>query len=108
MRAFMLGVAVLGMSILAFSGVEAGGAKETTLTGTVTCGKCDLKVAKACATVIVTKEDGKDVVTYFDTASHKKFHSETCEEAKKGTVTGVVTTAGDKRTIAVKTVKYAE
>jgi hypothetical protein len=30
--------------------------KEVTLEGTVTCGKCDLKLDKACATVVVVKK----------------------------------------------------
>ena len=108
MRSMFLGLAVLGLSFVLFTSVEAGGAKDkaSTLTGTITCGKCDLGVTKACATVIVTKKDGKDVTVYFDAASHKKYHGDTCTEAKKGTVTGVVTTAGDKQTIAVTELKY--
>ncbi|MEI7683723.1 MAG: DUF6370 family protein [Planctomycetota bacterium] len=109
MRAIWLGLAVLSLSFALFTGAEAGGEKipkETTLKGTITCGKCDLGVTKTCATVIVTKEGGKDVVTYFDAAGHKKFHKDTCNEPKAGTVTGVVTTAKDKRTIAVSSVKY--
>ena len=109
MRAIWLGLAVMGLSFTLFAGAEAGGdkAKEVTLKGTITCGKCELKVTKTCATVIVTKEAGKDVVTYFDAAGHKKFHNDTCNEPMKGTVTGVVTTSKDnKRTIAVSSVKY--
>jgi len=109
MRAIWLGLAVLSLSFTLFTGVEAGGEKkpkETTLKGTITCGKCDLGVTKKCATVIVTKEGGKDVVTYFDAAGDKKYHNEICNEPKAGTVTGVVTTAKDKRTITVSSVKY--
>ena len=108
MRSLFLGLAVLGLSVVLFSGAQAGGDKdkETKVTGTITCGKCDLGVTKACATVIVTKKDGKDVTVYFDAASHKKYHGDTCTEAKAGTVTGVITTKDDKQTIAVKDLKY--
>ncbi len=110
MRSMLIGMAVLGLSFVLFTGAEAGGAKDkdkaTKLTGTITCAKCDLGVTKACATVIVTKEGGKDVNVYFDPASNKKYHQDTCTEAKKGSVTGVITTAGDKKTIAVTELKY--
>ena len=80
--------------------------KETTLTGKITCAKCDLGVEAKCATVIVTKIAGKDTTVYFDAASHKKNHSDTCNDPKNGTVTGVVTKTGDKTTIAATSVKY--
>lgn len=106
MRLFLSGLMMLSLSFLLLSGATAQEKKEVTLKGTITCGKCDLKVDKKCATVIVTKENGKDVTIYFDAASHKKYHGDTCTEAKKGTVTGVVSTKDDKKTIAVSKVAY--
>ena len=81
-------------------------AEEKTLKGTITCAKCDLKKETACATVIVVKEDGKEVIYYFDKDSHKKNHSKVCQEAKEGTVTGTVSKDGDKMTIKVTKVEF--
>ncbi len=95
--ALSLGLAALGLTAFA-----ADDKKEQTITGTVTCAKCDLKLEKKCATVV---KDG-DKVYYFDAASNKKNHGATCKEAKEGTVTGVVTKDGDKMVIAATKVEY--
>jgi hypothetical protein len=89
-----------------FASVQAAEDKEETLKGTITCAKCDLKKEKACATVIVVKKDGKDVVYYFDTESGKKNHKTICTEAKKGQVTGTVKKDGEKMVVTVKEVKF--
>ena len=82
--------------------------KDVILKGTITCGKCDLGVDKACATVIVVKgeKDKKETVYYFDKASHTKFHDGVCTEAKKGTVEGPVSDEGKKKIISAKKVTY--
>jgi hypothetical protein len=79
--------------------------KEVTLKGTITCAKCDLKLEKACATVIKVKEGGKDVVYYFDPESHKKNHKAICTEAKEGTVKGKVSEKDGKKIITVEKVE---
>lgn len=110
MRIFVSGLAMVALSLLFLSGTQAGDKKDTkksvTLKGTITCAKCDLGVEKACATVVVAKSEGKEITVYFDAASNKKHHGDICTEAKKGTVTGVVTTTGNKKTIAVSALKY--
>jgi hypothetical protein len=73
--------------------------KEVTLKGKITCAKCDLKKADKCATVIVVKEDGKDVVYYFDDKSHKDNHKSICTEPKDGSVTGKVSEKDGKKVI---------
>jgi hypothetical protein len=81
--------------------------KEVTLKGTITCAKCDLKVAKSCATVIKVEEDGKDaVVYYFDKVSGKENHKKICTEAKKGSVTGTVSEKDGKKWITVTKVEF--
>jgi hypothetical protein len=106
MRAIVSGLAMLGLAAI-LTNVDAGDkAKEVTLKGTITCAKCDLKLQKACATVIVTKRDKKDVTIYFDTASNKKYHGDICTEAKAGTVTGTLKKDGKKEYITVKELKY--
>jgi hypothetical protein len=80
--------------------------KEVTLKGDICCAKCELGVAKSCATVIKVKEDGKDVVYYFDDAGHKKNHKEICTEVKAGTVTGKVSEKDGKKIITVSKVEF--
>src|SRR5688572_12749632 len=82
----MLSVAVL------FGFVAGATAAEKTLKGTITCPKCDLQLedAKKCWTLIKVKEDGKDVLYYFDKEANTKHHGKICKEAKKGTVTGTI------------------
>jgi hypothetical protein len=99
--AALLCVAVLFAFV---SGVNA--ADEKTLTGKITCAKCDLKKEKACATVIVAKDGDKDVVYYFDTDSSKKYHKEICTEGKDGKVTGTVSEKDGKHTIKVSKVEF--
>lgn len=106
MRFALLGMAVLSLSLALLTSADAGGAKDVELKGSICCAKCELGVSKTCATVIVTKENGKDVTYYFDAKSHKKYHGDTCTEAKAGSVSGTVATVGDKKTITVKTLKY--
>ncbi|MCI0680977.1 MAG: DUF6370 family protein [Gemmataceae bacterium] len=105
----MLSLVIAGLALLLTAGVDAGGdkkAKEVKLKGTITCAKCDLGVAKACATVIVTKREKKDVTIYFDAASDKKYHAEICTEAKKGSLVGTIKKEGKKEIISVKELKF--
>ena len=106
----LVGTALLGLAMLftLLANVEAQGekGKEVTLTGKITCAKCDLGVTKACATVIVVKKDNKDVVYYFDKAGNKKNHATICTAPMDGSVTGVLSKEGDKDVITVKEVKF--
>ena len=92
--------------LLVFCMASAYSAEEVTLKGKVTCAKCDLKLASKCATVVVVKENDKDVVYYFDADSDKKDHGEICKTPKEGSVTGEVSVTGDKHTIKVSKVEY--
>jgi hypothetical protein len=80
---------------------------EVNLRGTITCAKCDLKLQDSCNTVIKVKKAGKDVLYYFDAAS-KKYHKDTCQEAKEGVVTGLVTEKDGKNWVKVSKVEYAK
>jgi hypothetical protein len=102
----LLAVLMVVSTGFVLTATQGGEKKEVTLKGKITCAKCDLGVEKQCMTVIVTKKDNKDVTVYFDKESNKKHHGSICTEAKKGTVTGVVTDDGKKKTIAVKTLKF--
>jgi hypothetical protein len=109
MRAMLASAALVGALLLVLGGVQAQGTKgkEVTLKGTITCAKCDLGTAQKCQTVIVTKDkDGKDVVVYFDPASHGKNHKEICSSPKQGSVTGTVSEKDGKKVIAAKKVNF--
>lgn len=99
----VLGLAVIGA--LTYNS-QAADEKETTLKGTITCAKCDLKKEKGCKTVIVVKADKEEKVYYFDKDAHKKYHGDTCTEAKEGSVTGTTGKDGDKLTVKVSKVEY--
>jgi hypothetical protein len=88
-------------------GAKSSG-KEVTLMGTITCAKCDLKLQDKCNTVIKVTKDGKDTVYYFDKASNKKYHSDTCQEAKQGSVTGTTAEKDKKTWITVSKLEYAK
>jgi Family of unknown function (DUF6370) len=96
------------VTLTLWTGAQGSQDKDSTIKGTVTCAKCDLKVAgqTKCATVVVEKKNGKDVIYYFDADSGKKFHGNICTEPKAGTVTGVVSDKDGKKTVAAKDVVF--
>jgi hypothetical protein len=102
----LLSLALCFVVVLAFTGVAVAEDKEVTLKGKITCGKCDLKKDKACATVIVVKEGDNDVVYYFDKDSHKKHHGDICQGSKEGTVVGTVSTKDGKKVVKVTKVEF--
>jgi hypothetical protein len=81
--------------------VSQARAEEKTLQGKITCAKCDLGKSDKCETVIVVKENGKEVIYYFDADSHKKYHGKVCSEGAEGKVTGTVSKSGDKSVVKV-------
>jgi hypothetical protein len=108
MRIAALVLLGLGL-VVAFLGsatAQEKAGKEMTLTGKITCAKCELGIEKKCATVIQVKKGDKETLYYFDKASNTKYHKDTCQEPKNGTVTGKVTKDGDKRIIAIESLKY--
>ena len=95
---------MIAMVLVIPSTVQA--AKAVTLTGKVTCAKCELKLEQECATVIVVNENGKDAVYYFDKKSHKANHDAICRTGKEGTVTGTLSEKGGKKYIAVTKIAF--
>ena len=100
-KLFAVGIALIAL----VAAVQARPDQEKTLKGTITCAKCDLKKESKCATVIKVQEDGKDVVYYFDTDSHKKNHSSICQTPKEGTVTGTTSEKDGKHMITASKVE---
>src|SRR3989442_15774895 len=99
---------VVCIAAIGFAAEEKG--KEVTLKGTILCAKCALKETKKCTTAIQVKENGKDVVYYFDDKGAKEtYHEEVCGGARKeGTVTGVVHKHDGKLMIKPSKVEYAK
>jgi len=97
---------VIALVLAMPSPIEA--AKAVTLTGKIACAKCELKVAKECATVIVVKEGGKETLYYFDAKSHKANHDAVCQMPKNGTVTGMVSEKDGKKYIAVTKIDFSK
>jgi len=65
------------------------------------CGKCSLHICKECQNVLQVQKDGK-TVNYFLTQNpvSKDFHSNICQtDGEKVTVTGTVSTDGDKQVL---------
>ena len=109
MRTLVGSMLLLAAMALLLTGVEAGDKeKKVVLKGTITCAKCDLKLEKKCATVIVTKEKGKDVVYYFAPTAAKKYHSDICQTPMPGTVEGTVMTEGKKHIITPTKVTFSK
>ncbi len=103
MRTMLAGVTLVGALLLVLGSTSSGGEKkEVTLKGKITCAKCDLAKEAKCATVIVTKEDGKDVIYYLDAKSGKANHGKICNSPMDGSVTGTVSEKGGKKTITTK------
>jgi hypothetical protein len=97
----------LALLVAFVAGVRADD-KEVSLKGTITCAKCDLKLAAKCATVIKVTADGKDTIYYFDATGDKANHKKICTEAKEGTVTGTVSEKDGKHIITVSKVEFKE
>ena len=103
----LLGLGLV-VALLGAASAQDTETKPVTLKGKITCAKCDLGVETKCATVIQVKKGDKETLYYFDKDSNKKYHGDTCKEAKPGSVTGTVTEKDGKKTIAVTKLKYKE
>src|SRR3954464_5016184 len=103
-----LGLVALLVLVL---GLQADDKKEVTLKGTILCAKCSLNETPKCTNAIKVKEDGKDVVYYFnDKGAKESYHKAICQSEKEGTVTGTVSEKDGKKTItpAKNGVKYGQ
>jgi hypothetical protein len=108
MKVLSLACAVaLGLALcLAGGGVAQQARKEVVLKGKITCAKCELELTKKCASVIVVREAGKEVVYFFDPAANKQYHAEICSDSRDGEVTGVVSEKDGKKIVTVSKLKF--
>jgi hypothetical protein len=100
MRAFLTVVVCFALLVVSAVPVVAQD-KDVKLAGNITCAKCGLKIASECATVLVVKDGGKDVIYYIDDKSGKADHKQFCQAAHEGTVTGKVSEKDGKKYITV-------
>ncbi|HLW67969.1 MAG TPA: DUF6370 family protein [Gemmataceae bacterium] len=82
--------------------------KLVVLKGKITCAKCELELTKRCASVIVVKENGKEVIYFFDTDGNKKYHAETCSQSRPGEVAGFISQKDGKKIITVTRVTFQD
>jgi hypothetical protein len=71
------------------------------------CGKCSLHICTSCQNVLQVQKDGK-TVNYFLTQNpvSKDFHPNICTtDGEKVTVTGTVTTDGDKQVLTASKIE---
>ncbi len=82
-------------------------AEQVTLTGTMTCAKCDLGEGDACQSVLIVGE-GEQKTTYYIASKEK--HEKICKGAVEGvTVTGTVAEAEEgKKTLTPSKIEMPE
>jgi hypothetical protein len=98
-----LGLALLVM--IGFAGIVQ--AAETTLKGTLTCGKCALKETSTCQNVLVVK-DGDKTVNYYLAANDvsKGAHPAVCHGPKDNiSVTGTVEEKDGKKVLTASKIE---
>jgi len=89
----MVITAVAGLLLAAsVSRVVAADAKETTITGSMVCGKCTLHETTSCQNIVQVTKDGKTVNYYLiQNDTSKAAHGAICGgDSEKVTVTGTV------------------
>src|SRR5262249_52413004 len=97
----------LGLALyLAVGRAAQDSPKEVVLRGKITCAKCELELTKKCASVIVVREAGKDVVYFFDPAANKQYHAAICSDSREGEVTGFVSEKDGKKIVTVSKLKF--
>ncbi len=94
--------------VIGFAGITR--AEESKLKGTLTCGKCSLKVTTECQNILVVK-DGDKSVNYYLTANElsKGNHGAVCHGPKENvTVTGAVEEKDGKKWITATKIEGLE
>jgi hypothetical protein len=102
----VMSLALVGGTAIAQGKKDDKKTDEKELKGTACCAKCELKDKdfSKCQTVLIVKENGKEVKYYFDKDSEKKHHSDFCKGKTEVTVKGKVTEKDGKKWVAVSSV----
>ena len=101
--ALLAGLAIAGAT-------TALAADETTITGTMVCGKCTLHETASCQNVVQVEKDGKTVNYYLAKSDIcDAMHGEVCHgDSKKVTATGTVTEKDGKEMMTVTKLEAAK
>lgn len=105
MKSMMIAVAAVAAGLWAFGAATRAddpAKTDTKLTGTLVCGKCNLKETRKCLNVLQVKEDGKTVNYYLDDKGvGEEYHEGACGggTVENVTVTGTVSEKDGKKTI---------
>jgi uncharacterized protein DUF6370 len=84
---------------------KGGVAAPVTLQGDLTCAKCGLHEAASCQSVLVVKEDGRDIKYYLNkNAVAAAEHEKVCGGSVPATVTGTVREEGGRKMLTASTV----
>jgi hypothetical protein len=99
----MIRLGLAAIVLLAFATTSfAEPPKTVKLTGTLVCGKCQLKTTPKCSNVLQVKE-GDKLVNYFldDAGTKEPYHEGVCggDKVENVTVTGVVTEKDGKKMV---------
>ena len=107
---WFLTLAAAALAVTFTTSVRAADNDETTLTGTLVCGKCKLHESKECENVLQVEKDGKTVSYYLaQNKVSKDFHSNICMgDGEKVTVTGKVKEKGGKETVSATKIEAAK
>ena len=107
---WFLTLAAAALAVTFTTSARAADNDETTLTGTLVCGKCKLHETKECENVLQVEKDGKTVNYYLNQNKvSKDFHSNICQnDGEKVTVTGKVKEKGGKEMIVASKIEAAK
>ena len=113
MKRIILALSITGLFLASTTTTFAADA-EKTIKGEAQCLKCTLKKSDSCASVIVTKVEGKDVIYYLKdhegkTVS-KDFHKQVCSPStkKKVEARGTVAEHDGKHELTVASIKIVD
>ena len=98
------------LALLSLIAAFAVPAFAESITGEAQCAKCALKQADKCQmAIVVTGADGKKETILADNNDvAKAFHKQICQDNKKVTAEGAITTKDGKKTIALTKVEEAK
>ena len=104
-------LAICGLFLVASLTTRADDEKDKTIKGEATCAKCSLKETKSCQSVVLVKEDGKEIKYYLkknDVSDEYHKKAGFCDSSKMVKVKGDVTEKDDKKIIEAKEIEVVE
>ena len=99
-RSMIVALVAVVAGVWAFDPAARADDKEVKVTGTLVCGKCNLKETAKCSNVLQVKEGGKTVNYYLDDKGMKEpYHEGVCggDKVKNMAVTGTVNEKDGKK-----------